>query len=175
MGVTKYCKRCDVDTKRNSRGKCMPCANARVAAWRKANKETKKESDAAYRASHREQESQRKSLWYAENKDRQKLALSSWRSKNPEANRIHCQNRRSAYIGRLSSGLFAKLFALQRGKCACCKADFAEIKPHMDHVMPLALGGANDDANMQLLCQPCNNQKHAKHPIDFMQQKGFLI
>jgi 5-methylcytosine-specific restriction endonuclease McrA len=29
--------------------------------------------------------------------------------------------------------------------------------------------------NLQLLCQPCNNQKHVKHPVDFMREKGFLL
>jgi len=41
--------------------------------------------------------------------------------------------------------------------------------------MPLALGGANADDNIQLLRSTCNQQKHAKHPVDFMQQKGFLL
>lgn len=41
--------------------------------------------------------------------------------------------------------------------------------------MPLALGGANEDWNIQLLRQRCNNQKKAKHPVDFMQSKGYLL
>lgn len=45
----------------------------------------------------------------------------------------------------------------------------------MDHIMPLALGGTNTDDNIQLLCPTCNRSKHAKHPVDFMQQRGFLL
>jgi 5-methylcytosine-specific restriction endonuclease McrA len=46
---------------------------------------------------------------------------------------------------------------------------------HIDHIMPLALGGSNTDDNIQLLRQRCNNQKCAKHPVDFMQSRGFLL
>jgi hypothetical protein len=41
--------------------------------------------------------------------------------------------------------------------------------------MPLALGGSNTDDNMQLLRAICNYHKYTKHPIDFMQSKGFLL
>jgi len=36
-------------------------------------------------------------------------------------------------------------------------------------------GGSNTDDNMQLLRKLCNLQKHAKHPVDFMQERGFLL
>lgn len=42
-------------------------------------------------------------------------------------------------------------------------------------IVPLALGGTNTDGNMQLLRSTCNQKKHAKHPVDFMQQRGFLL
>ena len=38
-----------------------------------------------------------------------------------------------------------------------------------------ALGGLNADSNMQLLRAECNLQKSAKHPVDFMQSRGFLL
>ena len=41
--------------------------------------------------------------------------------------------------------------------------------------MPLARGGKHEASNLQLLCPPCNMSKNAKHPIDFMQQRGFLL
>lgn len=39
----------------------------------------------------------------------------------------------------------------------------------------IALGGTNTDDNVQLLRAECNNFKRAKHPADFMRQRGFLI
>lgn len=99
-----------------------------------------------------------------------------WFSENPEARRIYNRNRRAINraTGKLSTSLAAKLFKLQRGKCACCGeplgADY-----HLDHIMPLALGGSNTDDNAQLLRARCNLQKNAMHPVEFMRQRGFLL
>jgi 5-methylcytosine-specific restriction endonuclease McrA len=76
--------------------------------------------------------------------------------------------------GKLSSKLAARLFVLQKGKCACCLQPLGDDY-HIDHIMPLALGGTNTDDNIQLLRAKCNLQKNAKHPVDFMQQRGFLL
>jgi 5-methylcytosine-specific restriction endonuclease McrA len=45
----------------------------------------------------------------------------------------------------------------------------------MDHIVPLISGGTNTDDNIQLMRSRCNQQKSAKHPIDFMQSRGFLL
>lgn len=102
---------------------------------------------------------------------------SIWRKENVEKCRIYCQNRRARKVfngGVLSAGLSKKLLALQKGKCACC-AKPLNNKYHLDHILPLFLGGENTDANMQLLLPACNLKKHIKHPIDFMQEMGFLL
>lgn len=65
----------------------------------------------------------------------------------------------------------------KNGKCkACSKASHSVgDNYHLDHIMPLALGGPNTDDNIQLLRQRCNNQKSKKHPVDFMQSRGNLL
>lgn len=40
---------------------------------------------------------------------------------------------------------------------------------------PEERGGANDDSNLQLLCQSCNRAKGAKDPVEFMRALGFLL
>lgn len=94
-----------------------------------------------------------------------------------EIHRISIQNRRARKLeseGNLTPGLSERLFKLQRGACPCCKQPLGHDY-HMDHIMPLARGGSNTDDNIQLLRQRCNNQKHSKHPVDFMQSRGFLL
>lgn len=44
------------------------------------------------------------------------------------------------------------------GRCVVCDASF---DLQYDHVIPLALGGANTVENLQVLCAPCNQEKGA--------------
>jgi len=137
-------------------------AKADALAWARLNPEKRKLSSAK---------------WYAKNPKKHRASVIAWNTANPDASRIFKQNRRAKERevgGKISSGLAAKLYKLQRGKCACCGKPLGD-NFHLDHRMPIALGGANEDWNMQLLTQRCNNQKWKKHPIDFMQSRGFLI
>jgi len=114
--------------------------------------------------------------WRFKNPEAMAKSAAAWAKANPEARRINEQNRRAKCksSGVLSRGLTGKLLALQKGRCACCGLLLGK-NFHLDHIMPLALGGTNTDDNIQLLRQRCNNKKYAKHPIDFMQEKGFLL
>lgn len=114
---------------------------------------------------------------YAADPAKYLAASNSWKAKNKDKKAIHNHNRRARMRvvgGELSSGLAKKLFALQKGRCACCKQPLGD-KYHLDHIMPIALGGENIDENIQLLTPTCNFRKHAKHPIDFMQSRGLLL
>lgn len=118
-------------------------------------------------------------IWRKQNRDKVNAITKRWMSKNQDRIRVYWQNKRvkrKLHIGdeRLSPGIAKKLYMLQRGKCACCGEPLGSDY-HLDHIMPLALGGTNTDDNIQLLRSTCNQQKHAKHPIDFMRQRGFLL
>lgn len=111
------------------------------------------------------------------NKDKRAAYHRQRKVTHPNENRIILHNRRARINlngGKLSTGIARKLYQLQKGKCACCNNDLGDDY-HLDHIMPIALGGTNSDSNVQLLTKMCNLQKHAKHPIDYMQSKGFLL
>ncbi len=110
--------------------------------------------------------------WQARNKNKDNDNHIQWRKTHPELSRATRIKTNGG--GTLSRGLKEKLFEAQRGKCACCSKPLGN-KYEFDHKMPIALGGANEDWNMQLLRRECNLKKGAKHPIDFMQSKGFLL
>ena len=56
-------------------------------------------------------------------------------------------------------------------KCQICGADLSRTrtpstgKIHIDHIVPLDLGGTNDPTNMQILCDSCNCEKSAKNSV----------
>lgn len=184
------------DVARSAQKKFRETHKAEIALKNKTAKEKYPEKFAAYSKKYYDQNRstvlQKARDWKAKNSDRVKKYHSEWTALNLESVRIYAakrramypslmrtywQNRRSRKLangGVLSVGLAAKLFKLQKGKCACCKKPLGSAY-HMDHIMPLALGGSNADDNMQLLRARCNQQKSAKHPIDFMQQRGFLL
>jgi len=166
---------------------------ARVAVWAAANKDRRRATNAAWSAANKDRKSATNAAWVASNKDRVRATVAAWaiankdrrrangkawREANPEAGRVKTANYRAskrANGGKLSIGLAEKLFKLQKGKCACgCKQPLGDDY-HLDHIMPLALGGSNTDNNIQLLRARCNVSKGAKHPVEFMQKKGFLL
>ena len=145
--------------------------------WRNRNPERYAEYQAKYQEANRHKTMARTAEWRKSNPERASEYGKAWREANPGEHTRHEQNRRARINesgGKLSPGLYSRLMKIQRGKCVACGCDIRKLA-HMDHIMPLARGGANTDDNIQLLCQPCNNTKHAKHPIDFMQSCGFLL
>lgn len=156
---------------------CKECSKLRVLEWRNRNP-------------HKQAE------WYRENSEKARRTSVKWKGANPVLHRrkvdewqkankekvreigrraYHARRaRKLATEGKLSVGLKDRLFGLQRGKCACCGLPLGNDY-HLDHIMPLALGGTNTDDNIQLLRAACNMQKRAKHPVDFMRQRGFLL
>lgn len=101
-------------------------------------------------------------------------SVRQYRERNPEKLREFAQRRKGRKLGRLPKGTIPTLLKLQRGCCPICKAKLAG-KYHVDHVMPLAKGGLHERSNVQLLCPPCNVRKSAKDPVQYMQERGFLL
>ncbi len=166
MGICSACQGV-----RDERRRCRTCENLRrdkvkaraySAKWSKANPEKEKAKN---------------SKWVAENRERVRRHKAKWRAANRDAINALRQKRRaqkSGSAGSLSKGIERRLFGLQRGLCPCCQMPLGDSY-HLDHILPLALGGLNVDANVQLLRATCNLHKHAKHPVDYMQSKGFLL
>ena len=101
----------------------------------------------------------------------------SYRARNPERARAAKGARRARILGNGGSCTakdIAALMVLQKHKCPVCRRDIGK-EYHADHINPLARGGAHDRVNLQLLCPNCNLKKNAKDPIQFMQERGFLL
>lgn len=98
----------------------------------------------------------------------------NYRKLNPERARDWAQKRKSGNVARLPWGTTQKLGNAQRWKCGICQCS-VKGSYHLDHIMPLKLGGLHTPRNLQLLCPTCNVRKSAKHPIQYMQERGFLL
>lgn len=167
----------DVQKRDGLRCCCKTCNRASRAKWYAANTEKAKAYDAKLYTDNPEKKKAVSAKWRADNPEKLKAYSAKYSASNSEIRRIHCHNyraRKRTNGGKLSRRLAERLYKFQRGKCACCGQPLGDDY-HLDHIMPLALGGSNTDDNIQLLRQQCNNQKRAKHPIDFMQSRGFLL
>ena len=60
---------------------------------------------------------------------------------------------------RRSKDIKHVLYGIQHGYCNGCKYHYQFKDLEVDHVIPKAKGGQNDDKNLQLLCGNCNRRK----------------
>lgn len=92
--------------------------------------------------------------------------LRKYRKENPDKIREFTIRRAGRKIGKLPYGTIPAIRQAQGNICAICGVCIAK-KSHVDHIMPLALGGRHEPGNIQLLCPPCNLRKSNKHPDAF--------
>jgi len=74
--------------------------------------------------------------------------------------------RRRAAEGTHTAADIAVQLTRQHGRCFWCKEKVGKDY-HVDHVIPLALGGSNGPENLVVSCPRCNQSKGAQHPADF--------
>lgn len=146
-------------------------ARAYAAEWRKKNKEKERALTAAYRDANRETLRLRGRENYRKHSEARRRYVARYKAENKGAYRVYHANRRARMATKLSPGIVAALMDRQRGECVYCAIDIRE-ENHIDHIMPLALGGENVDSNVQLLCPPCNMSKHATHPDKFAELRA---
>lgn len=58
--------------------------------------------------------------------------------------------------------------------CQSCGRSAPDVKLHVDHKIPIAMGGKTEESNLHTLCAECNLGKHAKIPqqstLDFWER-----
>lgn len=171
----KICKKCGAEF---SGVECRICKLERCAKYREENRDKVRAASKKWRLENPDKAKKSTSIWYEKNKDRGREVNSLWNKNHPESMRLSAHNYRAKKRingGVLTKGLSERLYGLQKGLCACgCGQELGD-NYHLDHIMPVALGGANKDWNMQLLTELCNKKKSKKHPVDFMQERGFLL
>lgn len=149
--------------------RCKSCDKERLNNWKKLNP--------AYMEEWRRLNYSYFKEWRRLNPGYSTIASRRWRENNPEKRKVlrcNYRARKNNSDGTHTAEDIKLLFVLQKKKCAVCRVSITK-NHHVDHVIPLALGGSNKKDNLQLLCPSCNRKKHAKHPVEFMQSIGMLL
>lgn len=151
-------------------------ANTRTAEYYKQNKERILKQQADSYQVNKARKIATNLRWSQANGEKSRSIKAAWSARNKDYIREKTARRRATLksSGELSRGAVKRLHLHQKGKCVCCGAPLGNDY-HLDHIIPLALGGKNEDSNIQLLTAQCNLKKGAKHPIDYMQERGFLL
>lgn len=167
---------------------CKSCVNIFQAEWRDKNKEKRKAIVDKYREANKEKcnaatklsqakHPSTKQKWNEKNIEKVREIKKQWSYAHDKQNKeIKANNKakRRGAKGNFTALQINDLLIKQKYKCIICNIDISK-KFHRDHIYPIVAGGSNDIFNIQLLCPACNAKKSGKHPIDFMQEKGFLL
>ena len=104
---------------------------------------------------------------YMKNREKNLEDAKLWQKNNPDKAQARNRNRRAKrnnVEGTHTADEANALLEAQDYKCANCGDDLNVVSKHLDHVMPIKLGGSNSIVNLQWYCQYCNNSKGGKHP-----------
>lgn len=156
---------------------CKACNAAHYADRR----ETIAAKRCLYRSANREKLAAYQSAYYAARPGKLSAQNAKYYAENPDKYAAKTRNRRARINnaeGKHTAADIRAIFEKQCGICANCQTKLFKLganKYHVDHIMPLALGGSNWPSNLQCLCPTCNLKKHAKDPIDWAKENGRLI
>jgi 5-methylcytosine-specific restriction endonuclease McrA len=169
---------------RTRRAKYLEEERARGREYYKRNREERVEYRRRYCADHPDLLAEQWERYYEANRDREHERKAKYRETHKEECAAYrrqyavshrqefaawSRERRARKLNNGGSHTPADIVAQyerQRGKCYWCHDAVGETY-HVDHVMPLALGGSNGPENLVVACPRCNQSKNAKHPMDF--------
>lgn len=194
-GRQSYCRECTNEANRVWREANRERAKEASRAWREANKERVREVNRAWYENNRERSLGNNRAWYQANKERAREYSRVWREENrerhlangrawAEANRERARETSRAWQ-RANPDKRATIVHRRRARkssavpqrwtvdhtlgdplaCWWCGRGLLGATAHVDHVMPIRLGGPADTANEVMSCADCNHSKNAKHPL----------
>ena len=75
----------------------------------------------------------------------------------------------------VASGVRSAVLKSQSGKCMYCAVHLRRGDWHIDHKIPVSLGGKNEFDNYQALCVPCNLRKGSMTDKQFRRRYSKLL
>jgi 5-methylcytosine-specific restriction endonuclease McrA len=133
-----------------------------------AHREKVLERQHRYNEANREQIAERSRLRRLANPEKERERGRRYREAHPEQQRAASLRRK----GRIAVSIHhtygmdvLRQYVEQRGRCWYCGTDLGEDF-HVDHFVPLCLGGADAPENIRACCPSCNLRKGSKHPAD---------
>lgn len=173
------CRTCDTSFTRAWRAANPERRRATTAAHREANREALRAYEAAYRAANAEAIAASKAVWAAANPDKVLAIARKWRQENPERvaffeaayrashpwkgrERAARRRARMAASPVVEKIAHKDIWERDKGRCHICGKKADPNDWHLDHIMPIALGGEHSHRNVAVSHPDCNRRKAAK-------------
>lgn len=170
IGLTRYftgkpCKHGHVDERFVNNRTCVSCKHNSDSRWASKNRDAVRRKHKSWRDKNRDHVNKYSRDWSYHNKEKASISQRSSKA------------RRRGAEGKYNKKDITRILDRQKWKCAepRCSVSLRKSGYHVDHIMPLVLGGSNWPDNLQCLCPRCNLSKGAKHPIEWAIENGRLI
>jgi len=197
MQEMKLCKTCGTTKPKSEftpdrrnldgcQGKCKACFNAREIELSRARGVQERSRLAPdeilargraaalrYYAKHKDKKRRYSKAYRGANRDKCLALLRAWQIANPEKLLNYRRKRgaliRGARIGnqRVINRWEERWRRNKRVNCYWCGGAFRPPECHVDHINPIAKGGAHSIENLCVSCRHCNGSKKAKTPTDW--------
>ena len=96
-----------------------------------------------------------------------------WAKRNPDVVAAVDARRRARVLsaeGSFTAAGVRAIYDIQEGSCFYCDTPLFG-KYHVDHWVPIARGGSNDENNIVVSCPGCNVRKHSTLPHEFIRSR----
>lgn len=188
--TTKPCKHGHIDKRHTSSGQCGECRRVTQRASYPQRAVKSRAYQVEYRAKNRKKSRDATKKWREANPERATAKIRKWRAthqdrviqyrqENRDLAALYARNRRSRIKGNGGTHTLDDVNVIlvrQKYKCAeCGKSVRKRTSRHVDHIMPIKLGGTNWPWNLQILCSTCNQEKWCIDPLEFARRKGRLV
>lgn len=140
---------------------CKECTNNRSKKHYTENKEKKKEYQNEYYKEHRKERLDYKNKYYKKNKER----ILEWfkeYEKDPKriADRIKARTKYRSKLKEFDTDITAEFLTNlweETQTCEICEKELTNKKnAHLDHIIPLNIGGEHMSYNVRYICASCN-------------------
>jgi len=150
----------DVSMKDGLNGWCKSCCSARAAKYYLSNKKTILAKNSGWHYGNKERHSKLNDNWWSRHPEKKAIKDKRFNKNHPEHDLTHQENRRKRKLNAAGDGVTSEQWRDVLDEYHhCCGYCGKKGKLTLDHIVPLAKGGAHDISNIVPACRSCNSRK----------------